>query len=127
MLQAEANSIQDSAPAIQGLGLISAVNTQEDMSEQDAVLAGALASGSLTGPTTGWPSARPRDGSRTTRCCTSSCSPRPSSSPTTPRMNTLAPTAMQNDLTSVQQAVQAGVPLRDAGAAGPDRPRPGSC
>ena len=48
MLQAEANSIQDSAPALQGLGLISAVNTQEDVSEQDAVLASALVSGSLT-------------------------------------------------------------------------------
>ena len=32
----------------QGLGLISAVNTQEDMSEQDAMLASALVSGSLT-------------------------------------------------------------------------------
>ena len=39
---------QNSAPVIQGLGLISAVNTQEDVSEQDAVLASALASGSLT-------------------------------------------------------------------------------
>ncbi len=48
MLQAEANSIQDSAPVLQGLGLISAVNTQEDVSEQDAVLASALVSGSLT-------------------------------------------------------------------------------
>jgi len=34
--------------AMQGLGLISAVDTQEDVSEQDALLAGALASGSLT-------------------------------------------------------------------------------
>ena len=50
VLQAEASSIQDSAPVLQGLGLISAVNTQEDVSEQDAVLASALASGSLTGP-----------------------------------------------------------------------------
>ena len=48
VLQAEANSIPDSAPVLQGLGLISAVNTQEDMSEQDAVLASALVSGSLT-------------------------------------------------------------------------------
>ena len=48
VLQAEANSILNSAPAIQGLGLISAVNTQEDVSEQDAVLASALVSGSLT-------------------------------------------------------------------------------
>ena len=48
MLQAEANSISNAAGAEQGLGLISAVNTQEDMSEQDAILAGALVSGSLT-------------------------------------------------------------------------------
>ena len=42
MLQAEANSTQTRLPVIQGLGLISTVNTQEDMSEQDTVLAGAL-------------------------------------------------------------------------------------
>ena len=48
MLQAEASSISDAAGAEQGLGLISAVNTQEDMSEQDAMLASALVSGSLT-------------------------------------------------------------------------------
>ena len=48
VLQAEANSISDAAGVEQGLGLISAVNTQEDMSEQDAILAGALVSGSLT-------------------------------------------------------------------------------
>src|SRR5215469_13549079 len=38
VLQAEASSIEDSVPVIQGLGLIAAVNTQEDMSEQDAAL-----------------------------------------------------------------------------------------
>ena len=48
VLQAEASSISDAAGVEQGLGLISAVNTQEDMSEQDAILAGALVSGSLT-------------------------------------------------------------------------------
>ncbi|WP_300614075.1 nitrate- and nitrite sensing domain-containing protein, partial [Trebonia sp.] len=48
VLQAEASSIADATAVEQGLGLISAVNTQEDVSEQDAVLAGALASGSLT-------------------------------------------------------------------------------
>ena len=48
VLQAEANSISDAAGVEQGLGLISAVNTQEDMSEQDAILAGALVGGSLT-------------------------------------------------------------------------------
>src|ERR1700727_2432837 len=48
VLQAEAASISDAKPVLQGLGLISAVNTQEDMSEQDAVLASALGSGTLT-------------------------------------------------------------------------------
>ena len=45
VLQAEAASIQDAGPALQGFGLISAVNTQEDVSEQDAVLASALPAG----------------------------------------------------------------------------------
>ena len=48
MLQAAASSITNTAGAEQGLGLIAAVNTQEDVSEQDALLAGALMSGSLT-------------------------------------------------------------------------------
>jgi hypothetical protein len=49
VLQSAASSITNAAGAEQGLGLIAAVNTQEDISEQDAVLASALASGSLTG------------------------------------------------------------------------------
>src|SRR6202012_4874727 len=47
---AEASSLTDSAASSQGLGLISSVNAREDLSEQDAVLAGALAANSLTGP-----------------------------------------------------------------------------
>ena len=62
VLQAEANSIQDTAPVLQGLGLISAVNTQEDVSEQDAVLAGALVSGSLTAERPGGLQQRRPDG-----------------------------------------------------------------
>ena len=45
VLQAEAASMHsDARRVLQGLGLISAVNAQEDLSEQDAVLASALAS-----------------------------------------------------------------------------------
>jgi signal transduction histidine kinase len=48
VFQAEAASITDASAASQGLGLIASVNAREDMFEQDVVLAGALASGSIT-------------------------------------------------------------------------------
>src|SRR5215831_10610494 len=48
VFQAEAASITDASAASQGLGLIASVNAREDMFEQDVVLAGALASGSIS-------------------------------------------------------------------------------
>src|SRR5215467_665304 len=48
VFQAEAASITDATAATQGLGLIASVNAREDMFEQDVVLAGALASGSIS-------------------------------------------------------------------------------
>src|SRR6202012_3022874 len=48
--QAQSASMTLSSASQQGLGLVSAVNAREDLSEQDAVLAGALAANSLTGP-----------------------------------------------------------------------------
>jgi len=110
VLIAEANSIQAAAPVIQGLGLISAVNTQEDMSEQDTVLAGALASGSLTGPDrVAFSQAAGRQQGDTLNY-------QQLLTPAevkvyTGTMDKLAPMSVQNNLTSVQQAVQAGVPL----------------
>ena len=110
VLIAEANSIQASAPVIQGMGLISAVNTQEDMSEQDTVLAGALASGSLTGPDrVAFSQAAGRQQGDTLNY-------QQLLTPAevkvyTGTMDKLAPMSLQNNLTSVQQAVQAGVPL----------------
>ena len=110
VLLAEANSITNSTAAIQGLGLISAVNTQEDVSEQDTVLASALASGSLTGPD---------------RVAFSQAAGREQNDTLTYQqlltpaevkvydgtLAKLAPMSLQNNLTNIQQAVEAGLPL----------------
>ena len=48
VFQAEASSMTDTIASSQGLGLISAVNAREDVSEQDALVAGALAANDLT-------------------------------------------------------------------------------
>jgi signal transduction histidine kinase len=48
IFQTEANSLTNGSAVASGLGLISAVNEHEDVGEQDAILAGALASGDLT-------------------------------------------------------------------------------
>jgi Nitrate and nitrite sensing/Histidine kinase-, DNA gyrase B-, and HSP90-like ATPase len=110
VLEAEANSITDVAGVEQGLGLISAVNTQEDVSEQQAVLAGALASGSLTAADrVAFSQAVGREQDDTLlyeQLFT------PAELQTyNNTLNNLAPKALQNDLTQVQQAVPAGVSL----------------
>ena len=110
VLIAEANSIQAAAPVVQGLGLISVVNTQEDMSEQDTVLAGALAGGSLTGP--GRVAFSQAAGRQQGDTLNSQQLLTPAEVKVyTGTMDKLAPMSLQNNLTSVQQAVQAGVPL----------------
>jgi signal transduction histidine kinase len=48
IFQTEAHSLTNGSAVASGLGLISAVNEHEDVGEQDAILAGALASGNLT-------------------------------------------------------------------------------
>jgi len=117
VLQAEASSITNVTAVEQGLALISAVNTQEDVSEQDAVLAGALAHGSLTAAD---------------RVAFSDAAGRlqddtllyeqfftPAELKTyNATMNSLAPKALQNDLATIQEAVPAGVGLRAMGAQG---------
>ena len=110
VLQAEASSIQDSAPVIQGLGLISAVNTQEDVSEQDAVLASALVSGSLTqGDRVAFSNAggRLQDDTLTFQQL---LTPAELATYNT-TFNQLAPKTIQSDLATIQQAIPAGIPL----------------
>jgi signal transduction histidine kinase len=112
VLQAEASSISDANGAEQGLGLIQAVNTQEDMSEQDALLAGALASGSLTPQERvafGQAAGREQDDTALyTELFTA-----PELKTYNSTLNALAPTALQSNLSDIQQAVMSGVSLRD--------------
>ena len=110
VLQAEASSITDVTAAEQGLGLISAVNTQEDLSEQDAVLAGALARGALT------PADRVAFSQAGGRLQDDTMLYEELFTPAELKtynatLNMLAPTAMQADLANIQQAVPAGTPL----------------
>jgi signal transduction histidine kinase len=117
VLQAEANSIQDSAPVLQGLGLISAVNTQEDVSEQDAVLASALDSGSLTQED------RVAFSNAGGRLQADTLSYEQLLTPAELKtyndtLNKLAPKDIQSNLTTVQQAVPAGVSLAEMEAQG---------
>ena len=112
VLQAEANSIQDSAPALQGLGLISAVNTQEDVSEQDAVLASALDSGSLT------PEDRVAFSDAGGRLQADTLSyqlllTKAELKTYNNTLNTLAPAAVQQQLAQIQQAIPAGTSLAE--------------
>jgi signal transduction histidine kinase len=112
VLLAEINSITDSAASHQGLGLLTVVNSQEDESEQDAVLAGALASGSLTGADrVAFSQAAGRQQSDTLMGETLLTPAEVKTYNTT--MNRLAPTALQNQLTTIQQAIPAGVPLKE--------------
>ena len=110
VLQAEASSIQDSAPVIQGLGLISAVNTQEDVSEQDAVLASALVSGSLT------QADRVAFSNAVGRLQDDTLSYQQLLTPAelqtyNSTFNQLAPKTVQGNLATIQQAIPAGIPL----------------
>ena len=111
VFQAQAASMTDSSASSQGLGLIAAVNAREDLSEQDAVLAGALAANSLTGPDRaafGQAAGRQFDD---TQLYQRLLSPGELTSFNT-TMNRLAPPAtIQASLTKVQEAVEADVPL----------------
>jgi signal transduction histidine kinase len=117
VLQAEANSILDPAGLVQGLALISAVNTQEDVSEQYAVLAGALASGSLTAADRvafSQAAGRQQDDTLLYQQLFTPAELKTYKA----ALSSLAPQSLQNDLALVQQAVPAGVSLRDMEAQG---------
>jgi signal transduction histidine kinase len=112
VLQAAASSITNAAGAEQGLGLISAVDTQEDVSEQDALLAGALASGSLTADARvafGQAAGRQQDDTLLYQELFTA----PELKTYSATMNALAPAALQTNLTNIQQAVMSGAPLQE--------------
>ena len=111
VFQSQAASMTDTSASSQGLGLISAVNAREDLSEQDAVLAGALAANSLTGPDRaafGQAAGRQFDD---TQLYERLLSPGELTS-FNATMNQMAPPAtIQANLTKVQDAVEADIPL----------------
>ena len=112
VLQSAASSITNAAGAEQGLGLIQAVNTQEDVSEQDALLAGALARGALTADDRvafGQAVGRQQDD---TLLYQELFTP-PELKTYSATMDALAPKAIQGNLTAVQNAVMSGAPLRE--------------
>src|ERR1700761_2579090 len=111
VLQAEANSLTDARPVEQGLGLIAAVSTQEDMSEMDAVLASALASGSLPGPArVAFSQALGRQQADTLTY--QELLTRPERATYAATLDKLAPPkTVQDPLVTIQDAVAAGTPL----------------
>jgi signal transduction histidine kinase len=112
VLEAEANSISDTAGVEQGLGLIAAVDGREDLSQQDALLASALVSGSLTGQERvafGQAAGRQQDDMLLYQQLFTPAE----LSTYNAAVNSLAPAALQSNLTSIQQAVMAGTPLSE--------------
>ena len=110
VFQAQAASMIDTVASSQGLGLISAVNAREDLSEQDAVLAGALAANSLTGTERAAFSQAAGRQFEDTQLYEKLLSPSELAS-FNATMNKIAPAAIQSDLTRVQDAVEADIPL----------------
>ena len=111
VFQAQAASMTDTSASSQGLGLISAVNAREDLSEQDAVLAGALAANTLTGPDRaafGQAAGRQFDD---TQLYERLLSPAELTSFNATMSQLAPPATIQASLTKIQDAVEAGIPL----------------
>jgi signal transduction histidine kinase len=110
VFQAQAASMTQTVASSQGLGLISAVNAREDLSEQDAVLAGALAANSLTGPERAAFGQAAGRQFEDTQLYVHLLSPSELAS-FNATMNKMAPAVIQGNLTKVQDAVEADIPL----------------
>jgi signal transduction histidine kinase len=110
VFQSQAASMTQTVASSQGLGLISAVNAREDLSEQDAVLAGALAANSLTGPERAAFGQAAGRQFEDTQLYERLLSPGELAS-FNATMNKMAPAVIQGNLTKVQDAVEADIPL----------------
>jgi signal transduction histidine kinase len=113
----QVTSLTNSTAAVQGVGLTDTITSHEDLQEQDAILAGALASGVLT----------PADravfsqaaGREQDAVATSAATLSPTEdSDFNSVLNKLAPTAVQNRLVAIQQAVEGGASLAELKAGG---------
>jgi signal transduction histidine kinase len=110
VFQAQTGSMTDTIASSQGFGLISAVNSREDLSEQDALLAGALAGSALTPQErVGFSDAAGRQTDDTLLFQALFTVPELEIYNT--YMDTHVPAALRNELSVLQQGVESGLPL----------------
>jgi signal transduction histidine kinase len=110
VFQAEASSMTETVASAQALGLICAINAREDVSEQDALLAGAFAAGSLTiQERVAFSDAVGRQADDTLSSQALLTAPERKTYNTV--MDAKAPILLQSDLTQVQQGVESGLSL----------------
>ena len=110
VFQSEASSMTETVASAQALGLVGAINAREDVSEQDALLAGALAAGSLTTQErVAFSNAIGRQADDTLSSRALLTAPELKTYGTV--MDARAPVALQGDLTLVQQGVESGLSL----------------
>jgi len=110
VFQSEASSMIETVAAAQALGLICAINAREDVSEQDALLAGAFAAGSLTTQErVAFSDAVGRQADDTLSSQALLTAPELKTYNTV--MDAKAPILLQSDLTQVQQGVESGLSL----------------
>jgi signal transduction histidine kinase len=110
VFQSEASSMTETVASAQALGLVGAINAREDVSEQDALLAGAFAAGSLTTQErVAFSNAIGRQADDTLSSLALLTAPELRTYSTV--MDARAPIALQSDLTQVQQGVESGLSL----------------
>ncbi|HEX7159717.1 MAG TPA: nitrate- and nitrite sensing domain-containing protein [Trebonia sp.] len=117
VFQAQASSLTDTFASSQGLGLIASVNAREDLDEQDAVLAGAFAAGSLT-PAGRVAFAQAAGRQQDDTALYSALLTPAELSDFNAQMGTPAVKTSSTDLTAVQQAVEGGATLREVEQSG---------
>ena len=117
VLDSEASSMTETTTSSEGMGLISAINAREDVSEQDALLAGALAAGTISSQDRvafGLAGGRLQDD---TALFQKLLSPAELAEYNT-TFNSQVPAKLPADLTQVQEGVESGVSLTDLEFAG---------
>jgi signal transduction histidine kinase len=117
VFQSEAKSLTDTTAASAGLGLIQTVNSHEDLAEQDAVLAGALAAGSLT-PQERYVFAQAAGRQQDATGLFTKLFSAAENTEFTTTLNQLAPQAVQNKFATLQQAVEGGATIPQLRAQG---------
>src|SRR5215469_196669 len=110
VFQVEAGSLTNAQAVTQGFGLIASVNAREELDEQDALLAGALAAGHLDAPSRvafAQAAGREQDDQALMQATFSTVE----SKAFYATFGKQAPQAMQTQFAQIQEGVEAGLPL----------------